>query len=147
MIFHRNIKVCFTSWHRRVCICSFFIQSAPKDSIGKIYVGLAVILLSISQRCIKIIGFRGPLHHGFIFYLLFKKKLYDSFLWFGFNFLKAVEPLREDNLLLTVKSPGGNGSHLINPEKMKGCESTFKSPSVFAVFLYFYIWLRIIFYS
>ena len=48
-----------------------------------------------------------------------KKKLYSSFLWVGFNCLKAAEPLRGDSLLFTSKSPGGPGTHLIDIGRMK----------------------------
>ena len=39
-------------------------------------------------------------------------KLYDPFLWMGFNCLKAVESLRGDSSLLT-KLLGGPRTHLI----------------------------------
>ena len=48
-----------------------------------------------------------------------KNKLYDLFLLVGFNCLKATEQLRGDSLLLTAKSSGVPGAHLINFEKMK----------------------------
>ena len=32
----------------------------------------------------------------------------------GFDCLKATEPLREDSLLFTTKSPGASGTHLID---------------------------------
>ena len=44
-----------------------------------------------------------------------------SFLWIGFNCLKATEPLCGDSLPLTIKSPGGPGTHLIDLGRMKGC--------------------------
>ena len=47
-------------------------------------------------------------------------KLYDSFLWMGFNCLKAAEPLRGDSLFFTTQSPGFPGTHLINFDFMKG---------------------------
>ena len=49
-----------------------------------------------------------------------KKKLYDPFLWMGFNCLKATEPLRGDNLLFTARSSGVPGTHLIGLGRMKG---------------------------
>ena len=42
------------------------------------------------------------------------KKLYDHFLWMGFNCLKATEPLRGGNLLFTTKFPEIPGTRLIN---------------------------------
>ena len=47
-----------------------------------------------------------------------KKKLYDTFFWMGFNCLNATGSLQGDSLLLTSKSPGSPGTHLI--EKMDG---------------------------
>ena len=49
-----------------------------------------------------------------------KIKLYHLFFWVAFNYLKATEPLRENSLLLTFKSPWVSGAHLINLGKMKG---------------------------
>ena len=49
-----------------------------------------------------------------------KKKLYGPLLWMGFNFLKAVEPLRGCSILLTIQFPGVPGTQLINLRKMKG---------------------------
>lgn len=37
-----------------------------------------------------------------------------------FNCLRVTEPVRGDSFLLTVKSPGGSGIHLIDYGKMKG---------------------------
>ena len=45
-------------------------------------------------------------------------KLYDPFLWVGFNCLKATELLRGDSFLLTTKASGVPGAHLINFERM-----------------------------
>ena len=45
--------------------------------------------------------------------LLLYFKLYDPFLWMGFNCLKAAESLRGDSSLLP-KLPGGPGTHLID---------------------------------
>ena len=46
-------------------------------------------------------------------------KHYSSFLWLGFNCIKATEPLRWDILLFTTQSPGVRGNHLINFYLMK----------------------------
>ena len=42
------------------------------------------------------------------------KKNHDSFLWMGFNCLKAKEPLSGDSLLFTSKSPEIPGTQLIH---------------------------------
>ena len=55
------------------------------------------------------------------------KKLYDPFLWIGFNFLKATEPLWEESLLLTTKSAETPGTHLIDLRRMAG--PSLESPS------------------
>ena len=47
-------------------------------------------------------------------------KLYDPFLWMGFNCLKAAEPLWGDRLLFTIQFQGVPGTHLIYLGKMKG---------------------------
>ena len=47
------------------------------------------------------------------------KKLYGSFLWMGFNCLKATEPLRGVALLFTTKFPEIPGTHLIDLGRMK----------------------------
>ena len=47
-------------------------------------------------------------------------KLYNSFLWMGFNCFKATEPLRGGRLLFTTQSPAVRGTHLINFNGMKG---------------------------
>ena len=44
--------------------------------------------------------------------LLFKKKLDSSFLWMGFNCLKATEPLQRSSLLFNTGFPGLPGTHL-----------------------------------
>ena len=49
-----------------------------------------------------------------------KKKLYDPFLWMGFNCLKATTPLQGGSLLFTTKFPEISGTHLIDLGKMKG---------------------------
>ena len=43
-----------------------------------------------------------------------------SFLWLGFNSLKASGPLLVDSLLFTTKSPGVPGTRLIDVGRMKG---------------------------
>ena len=48
------------------------------------------------------------------------KKIYGPFLWMRFNNLKVTEPLREDSLLFTTKSPELRGTHLIDLGEMKG---------------------------
>ena len=53
-------------------------------------------------------------------YILKKKNFFTLFLWMGFNFLKATEPLRGDSLLFTSKSLGVSGTYLIYFRKMKG---------------------------
>ena len=57
------------------------------------------------------------------------RKLYGPFLWMGFNYLKATEPLRGGSLLFTTKFQEILGTHLINLRR-KG-ESTLESPSDF----------------
>ena len=47
-------------------------------------------------------------------------KPYGPFLWMGFNFLKATEPLRGEGLLFIAKCPGVPGTQLINFDRMKG---------------------------
>ena len=49
--------------------------------------------------------------------IIFKKL--SPFLW-EFNCLKHAEPIRRDTLLLTTKSPGIPGTHLINLRGVKG---------------------------
>ena len=49
-----------------------------------------------------------------------KQNFFTLFLWMGFNFLKASEPLRGDSLLFTSKSVGVSGTYLIYFRKMKG---------------------------
>ena len=50
----------------------------------------------------------------------FKTKLYGPFLWMGFNYLMATEPLRGGSLLFTTKFPEIPGTHLIKLERIKG---------------------------
>ena len=45
------------------------------------------------------------------------KKYYDPFLWIEFNYLKGVEPLRRDSLLLTLKSSGFSDTQFNQPRK------------------------------
>ena len=49
-----------------------------------------------------------------------KKKLYGSFLWMGFNCLKATEPLQGDNLIYTIKSLGAPGTHQTDLGRIRG---------------------------
>ena len=49
-----------------------------------------------------------------------KNKLYDPFLWIGFNYLKVTVPLQGDSLPFTTKSPGVPGTHLIDLGRIKG---------------------------
>ena len=43
----------------------------------------------------------------------FKRKPYGPFLWMGFKYLKAREPLRGGSLLFIAKFPGISGTHFI----------------------------------
>ena len=47
-------------------------------------------------------------------------KLYDTFLWMGFNCLKAIDPLQGGSLLFSTQSLEVPGTHLINLRMMKG---------------------------
>ena len=58
-------------------------------------------------------------------------KLYDPFLWMGFNCLKAIEPLSGNSLLFTTQFPKVYGTHLTDPRRMKGWELTLEPPSGF----------------
>ena len=49
-----------------------------------------------------------------------KQKLYGSFLWMGFNCLRATEPLQGGSLLFTTKFPEISGTHLIDLRRMNG---------------------------
>ena len=51
-------------------------------------------------------------------YKLFK--LYDPFLWMGFDCLKGTQPLQGDSLLFTTRCQGGPWTHLIDLGRMKG---------------------------
>ena len=46
------------------------------------------------------------------------KKLYGLFLWMGFNYLKATEPLRGVSVLFTTKFPEILGTDLIEDEML-----------------------------
>ena len=59
-----------------------------------------------------------------------KRKLYSPFLWIGFNCINAIEPLRGDNLLSTIKSRGSSGTHLIDIGRVKA-HLTMELPSSF----------------
>ena len=56
-------------------------------------------------------------HHGIERTL---KKLDGSFLWMGFNCLKAMDSLRGDGLLFTIPLPGVPGTQLVDFRRMKG---------------------------
>ena len=56
------------------------------------------------------------------------KKLYGLFLWMGFNYLKATEPLRGVSVLFTTKFPEILGTDLIEDEST---ESTLEPPTGF----------------
>ena len=43
-----------------------------------------------------------------------KRKLYGHFQWIEFNCLNPAESFQGDSLLLTTKSPGFPGTHLID---------------------------------
>ena len=47
------------------------------------------------------------------------RQFYGPFLWMGFNYLKATEPLQGGSLLFTTKFQEIIGTHLINLRKMK----------------------------
>lgn len=48
-----------------------------------------------------------------------KIQLHGHFLWTGFTYLRVTEPLREERLHLTIKSPGDPGTHLIDVGSMR----------------------------
>ena len=50
-----------------------------------------------------------------------KNKLYSPFLWMGFNYLTATEPLQGVSLLFSTYVPGVPRTHLINLKGMTGC--------------------------
>ena len=60
-----------------------------------------------------------------------KKALYGPFLWMGFNFLKATEPLRGDSLLSTPKSPGETWYSFDRPQKDGRLSRSWSHPVVF----------------
>ena len=45
--------------------------------------------------------------------------LVKKFLWMGFNWLKATEPLRGDILLFTIQFPGVPDTQIIDLRRMK----------------------------
>ena len=53
-------------------------------------------------------------YYYYYYYYYFKKKLYGPFLWMGFNWLKATQPLRGGTLLFTTKLT----SILSSPKKL-----------------------------
>ena len=72
----------------------------------------------------KFWGVPHLVHICAIFYL---KKLCSSFLWMGFNCLKATKSLRGDSSLFTTKSPEPPGTYLIDLVRIKDC-LTLESP-------------------
>ena len=48
------------------------------------------------------------------------RQFYGSFLWTGFNCLKATEPRRRDSLFFAAKFSGDPGTYLIDLGRMKG---------------------------
>ena len=89
------------------------------DKNGKLGNGLKLSLL----LCIIFlqIRFKFMCEQRFPIILLLKKNIfYSSFLWLGFNCIKATEPLRGDSLLFTTRSPGVPGTYLIDLGRMKG---------------------------
>ena len=48
------------------------------------------------------------------------KKFNDPFHWIDFNCLKALKPLKQDNLFLTTNSPRVPSTHLVDLARMKG---------------------------
>ena len=74
---------------------------------------MTMIMIHIENRSYLV-------HHLTLFKCLLKNKLCNSFLWIGFNCLKSAESLQEDSLLLTTKSPGNLGTHLIHLGRIKG---------------------------
>ena len=75
---------------------------------------------------IQILGITKTLLH-----VLLKNIFMNHFLWIPFGCLNAAEPLRRDSLLLTTKSPGVTGTHLIDLERMKGRLYLGATPMVF----------------
>ena len=53
-------------------------------------------------------------------YDLYDLKLYDPFLWMGFNCLKATEPLQGGSLLFITKFPEISATPLFDLGRMKG---------------------------
>ena len=49
-----------------------------------------------------------------------KKKLYGLFLWMKFDCVRLAEPLLEDTVRCTSKSPEVSRTHLIDLGRMKG---------------------------
>ena len=61
----------------------------------------------------------GSVEHVQFKTFTFKKKLYDPFLWMGFNFPRVT--LRGDSLLFNTRSLGLPGAHLVDlRRKMTG---------------------------
>ena len=66
-----------------------------------------IILIFLSSDMIVSVS------HVYFKLFTFKKKLYNPFLWMGFNCLKIKKPLQRDSLLFTTQSPGLLGTHLV----------------------------------
>ena len=49
----------------------------------------------------------------------YKKRLYNPFLWMGFNCLKTVDPILGDSVLLNTKFPEVSGTNSIDLGRMK----------------------------
>ena len=81
----------------RVHLCTLF-----SGQFIFLSVRLTFLLTSHFSRCFK------------------KHKLYWSFSWMGFNYLKATTSLRRNSLLFTTRSQGVRSAHLNNLGRMKG---------------------------
>ena len=62
--------------------------------------------------------------------LFFWEKLYGPFLWMGFNFLKAAEPLRGDISILPTKCPEISGTPFGRPWKDEKLSQPWSHPVV-----------------
>ena len=72
------------------------------------------------NKSLRLTPFRRSYVNNHTTVILILLKLYDCFLWIGFNCLKTTETLRGDSLLFTAKFPENPGTHLINLGRMKG---------------------------
>ena len=64
-----------------------------------------IVLKKKKKKKNFILNVRLSSKHGFV-----------TFLWMGFNHLKATEPLQGESLLLTTQSLGVRGTYLIDSE-------------------------------